>query len=89
MSFLLKNKLGNDITSLIYEFTKPKSLNTYKDCMVLTRQNKNIIYKKYKLKLFNFICNIDFLFFFRTWKIYFFYEKYCKNKYNYCQKEFY
>ena len=45
MSFLLKNKLGNDITSLIYEFTKPKSLNTYKDCMVLTRQNKNIIYK--------------------------------------------
>lgn len=36
MSFLLKNRLGDDITQIIYSYTKPKSISSYRDILLLT-----------------------------------------------------
>lgn len=43
MSFLLENSLGPDISQYIYQFTKPKSIFSYRD--VLCLKGKDIIYQ--------------------------------------------
>lgn len=42
MSFLLENKLGPDISQYIYQFTKPKSIFSYRDVLCLKGRRNSI-----------------------------------------------
>lgn len=42
MAFLFDQKLGTDITSYIYQYTKPKKLSSYRDILCLEESYKNL-----------------------------------------------
>lgn len=45
MSFLLENRLGTDITTIIKDFTKPKKYYDYKDTLYIPKRRISNLYK--------------------------------------------